>query len=219
MEFRLANAADTTDIADLIHQTWGTSTNEDLIASILARPEQPVWVVTNGTSLAGFCASFMTHAADDTPRWEIDLLAVAPEARGQGLGRTLVSRSMQSGRQRGAALYRALIAMRNTASERCFEVNGFQTASICNLWVGQPAAHIASLIPDGAHLIPVETLTYRGVWVEDRYDTPAFEAAQQLALKEGRDTVGAVIPEGAAHDAAELQFTHIDRYHWWVLSV
>src|SRR5687768_7687952 len=120
MEFRLATIADAADIARLIHQTWGTPAHEDLIADVLTRVEEPVWIVTNGTGLAGFCASFMTHAADETPRWEIDLLAVASEVRGQGLGRSLVARSIQSGRQRGAALQRALIAVDNAASARCF---------------------------------------------------------------------------------------------------
>ena len=73
-------------------------------------------------------------------------------------------------------------------------------------------------LPDGAHLIRVETLTYRGIWVEGRYDLPTFEAAQQMAQAEGRETVGAVIPEGAAHDAARIQFDHIDTYKWWVLN-
>lgn len=221
MEFRLATIADTAEIARLIHQTWDTQAHEDLIADVLTRVDEPVWVVTNATGLAGFCSGFMTHAADETPRWEVDLLAVASEVRGQGLGRSLVARSVQSGRQRGAALQRALIAVDNAASARCFEVNGFQEAATCDLWVGAPAVHEMP-IPHpplyGAHLLPVETLTYRGVWVEGRYDAAAFEAAQQVALSEGRNTVGAVIPEGTAHDAARLQFAHINRYRWWILS-
>ncbi len=219
MEFRLATVADTADIAHLIHQTWGTPAHEDLIADVLARPEMPVWLAANDAGLAGFCAGFMTRAADDTPRWEVDLLAVAPEVRGKGLGRNLIAQSMQFGRQRGAALYRALIAIDNAASARCFEVNDFQIASVADLWVGPPATtETASPCPDAAHLIPVETLTYRGIWVEGRYDTAAFEAAQQMAMTDARDTVGAVIPAGTAHDAARLQFTHIDSYRWWILS-
>lgn len=220
MEFRLATVADTGDIAYLIHQTWGQPVHEDLIADVLARPEMPVWIATSASGLAGFCASFMTHAADDTPRWEVDLLAVAQEVRGQSIGRKLIAQSMQFGRQRGAALHRALIAVDNAASARCFEVNGFSIASTADLWVGPPATTEQAVpSPDGAHLIPVETLTYRGIWVEGRYDAPAFTAAQQAALTNRRNTVGAVIPAGTPHDAARLQFTHIDTYHWWVLSV
>ena len=220
MEFRLATFADTTHIAGLIHETWGTPTQEDLIDSVLTRPDAPIWVVRNDAGLVGFCSGFMTHAADGTPRWEVDLLAVASAARGQGLGRSLVAHSVQSGRQYGAALFRALIAIRNAASARCFEVNGFQAASICDLWVGAPAAveMLPPPLPDSAHLIRVETLTYRGVWVEGHYDVPTFVAAQQMALADKRDTVGAVIPAGMAHDAAQLQFAHIDTYQWWVLS-
>jgi GNAT superfamily N-acetyltransferase len=221
MEFRLATVADAADIAQLIHQTWNTPASHELIADVLARPQDPVWIVTNDTGLLGFCSGFLTYAADETPRWEIDLLAVTPKARGQGLGRNLVARSMQTGRQRGAALYRGLVAIDNAASARCFEVNGFYATSTCNLWVGQPAATAAPPppLPDGAHLIPVETLTYRGVWVEGRYDAPTFAAAQQIALNDGRDTVGAVIPHGTSHDAERLRFTHIDTYHWWILSM
>lgn len=221
MEIRLATIADIADIANLIHQTWGTPAQEDQISNVLARPDKPVWIVRNDAGLAGFCSGFLTHAADGTRRWEVDLLAVAAAARGQGLGRTLVARSIQSGRQRGAALHRALIAVNNAASARCFEVNGFQAASTCDLWVSEPAAveMLSPPHPDGAHLIPVETLTYKGIWVEGRYDTQAFAAAQQMALADGRDTVGAVIPDGIDHDAARLQFAHIDTYRWWILSV
>ena len=220
MKFRLATVADTAHIARLIHLTWGTPAYEDLIAEVLVRPEMPVWIVTGDNGLAGFCSGFMTRAADGTPRWEVDLLAVACEARGQGLGRKLIKQSMQFGRQRGVALCRALIAVDNAASARCFEVNGFNAETACDLWVGPPATiEVSAPCPDGAHLIAVETLTYRGVWVEGRYDVPALMAAQQLALADGRNTVGAVIPAGTAHDATQLPFAHIDAYRWWVLSM
>lgn len=220
MEIRLATIADTTDIAGLIHQTWETPAKEDLIAGVLSRSDAPVWIARNDAGLAGFCSCFMTHAADGTPRWEVDLLAVASGVRGQGLGRSLVAHSVQSGRQHGVALHRGLIAVNNAASARCFEVNGFQAASTCNLWVSTPEVIEQARLPrpDGAHLIAVETLTYRGIWVENRYDAPALEAAQRAALAERRDTVGAVIPEGTAHDAALLRFTQIDTYRWWTLS-
>jgi GNAT superfamily N-acetyltransferase len=221
MEFRLATIADTADIANLIHHTWGTPAQENLIANVLTQADKPIWIVTNDEGLAGFCSGFMTHAADGTPRWEVDLLAVATEARGHGLGRRLVAHSVQSGREQGAALCRALIAVDNAASARCFEVNGFQATSTCDLWVGPPAKGEMPTrpYPKDVHLIPVETLTYRGIWVEGRYDAPAFVAAQQMALTDGRDTVGAVIPDGTAHDAAGLHFTHVDTYRWWILSV
>jgi GNAT superfamily N-acetyltransferase len=221
MEFRLATIADTADIANLIHHTWGTPAQENLISNVLTRPDKPVWIVRNDAGLAGFCSGFMTHAADGTPRWEVDLLAVATEARGHGLGRSLVAHSVQSGRQQGAALCRGLIAVDNAASARCFEVNGFRATSTCDLWVSAPAAVeiLPPHHPDSVHLIPVETLTYRGIWVEGRYDATAFAAAQQMALADRRVTIGAVIPDGTAHDAARLKFTHVDTYRWWILSM
>lgn len=219
MEFRLAAIADTADIARLIFQTWNTPAHDDQIIDILSRPDAPVWIATSDAGFAGFCAGFMTSSHAGTPRWEVDLLAVTPESRGQGIGRNLVARSVESGRERGAALCRGLIAVDNGTSARCFEVNGFRADAICNLWIGPPAAHQlpSSPYPDRVHLIPVETLTYRGIWVEGRYDTQALAAAQQMALSEGRNTVGAVIPDGMGHDGSHLQFAHIDTYKWWIL--
>jgi GNAT superfamily N-acetyltransferase len=220
MEFRIATGADTGGIAQLIHQKWDTPGQEQRIAAVIEDQHAPVWVAADDTGIAGFCSGFMTISADGIPRWEIDLLAVAPAARGKGLGRSLVARSVQSGNQHGAALQRALIAVDNAASARCFEVNGFQPAALCDLWVGSQAAQSTQLpCPDGAHLIPVDTLTYRGIWVEDRYDDAAFAAAQQMALADGRDTVGAVIPNGIRHDAEHLGFAHINTYRWWILRV
>jgi hypothetical protein len=146
-------------------------------------------------------------------------LAVHSHAQGKGIGQSLVFRSAQAGRQRGAGVQRALVAIGNVASERCFEVNGFRPAAKCDLWVGPPASQATAVpIPPGAHLLPVETLTYRGIWVEHRFDAPAFAAAQQIARADDRNTVGAVIPAGIQHDAEALDFAHINTYQWWEFS-
>lgn len=222
MAYRLATPADCRGIAQLIRETWGTAADEDLIAGILSRKAEPVWIATNGAELTGFCASFMTRTIDGSPRWEIDLLAVQPDARGQGIGRTLVARSSETGQERGIGFQRGLIALHNRASARCFEVNGFHAAESCELWVGPPALNDAlppPPCPHNTHLIPVETLSYRGLWIEGRYDRTALAAAQHLARIEGRDTVGAVIPDGATHEAHQIPFTAVGRYTWWILSM
>lgn len=217
MIYRLATPADAEGIARLIHATWGTQVAADWVAEIVDDPRHNIWVADDAQEVVGFCDSFPTAAADGTPRWEIDLLAVDSQARGQGVGRALIGRAVQSGRQRVTALQRALVAIDNIASERCFEANGFRAETRCDLWVGPPASTLAPApVPAGAHLIPVETLTYQGIWVERRFDSAALTSARQRALRDGRNTVGAVIPHGLTHDAGAHGFAHIASYQWWI---
>jgi GNAT superfamily N-acetyltransferase len=217
MIYRLAVLADAAAIAELILATWETSIPIDWVASIIQHPKHTVWIADDGARLAGFCASFPTLAADATPRWEIDLLAVQADLRGHGIGRSLVGRAVQTGRQRVMAVQRALVAAGNAASERCFEANGFRSDVRCELWVGPPAQRGDSAAPPpGAHLIAVETLTYQGIWVERRFDAAALVAAQCRAALEGRNTVGAVVPAGVSHDSAQLGFSRIASYRWWI---
>lgn len=224
LHYREAIAAHADGIASLIRTTWDMPADAAWIRDIIAKPEHIIWVAVDvqpdtSERVIGFCAGFWTTAHDGATRWEMDLLAVHPDERGKGIGRALVAQCSLAGERRATAFQRALIAVGNTTSERSFASNGFAPITTCELWVGSPATSAADApTPVGTHLIPVDTLTYRGVWVEQATDAAALRAAQQIALADGRDTVGAVIPVGTPHDAEALGFSLIDTYQWWVKS-
>lgn len=216
MNYRLATPEDANSIAALIAATWDTQAHTDWIATVISQPRQCIWLAAENDVLAGFCGAFPTSQADASLRWEVDLLAVRPDMRGRGIGRQLVARATDTGCRLGALCLRALVAVGNTASERCFAANGYAPMQQCDLWVGAPVAYPAEIaLPDNVSLLTVDTLNYRGVWIEGRYDMTAMRAGQHLAAREGRNTVGAVIPSDAYHEAEQAGFSHIDTYRWW----
>lgn len=219
MDYRRAEPLDSGSIADLIQQTWGNAVAPAWIEELLANSSHVVWIaLTVDGQCAGFCASFMTRDMTGTLRWEIDLLAVHPLARRRGIGRALVAKCVAEGWRRHAAVQRALISIDNEPSGRCFAANRFVPEAPCDLWVGAPRPpQIRQRDVDGGHLISVDTLTYRGVWLESRFDEAALHAAHEKALTEGRTVVGAVISVGSLTAAIEQDLTHVDRYCWWVL--
>ena len=218
MEFRLANETHAEGIAALISLTWGNAADAQWISTILRHNTNIVWIALDYDDMVGFCAGFVTTDRFGTLRWEIDLLAVHPSTRSRGIGRQLVSRSIQTGRDHNAVIQRALIAIGNIASERCFAANGFTAEQQCELWVAAPSAREIVQPAAATHLIRVETLTYRGIWVEGNMDAAALKAAQERAHAEGLNTVGMVIPTYVHNEAQSLGFTHIDSYQWWVLE-
>lgn len=218
MNYRLGQPSDAAAVGALITLTWDEATDTDWISRVIAQPTHTIWLAESAGELAGFCVGFPTMSHAGEKRWEIDLLAVHPSLRGQGIGKLLVAKSVQTGRERGAASQRGLIAVGNTASEKCFAAAGFAAKERCNLWVNGPAESAESLA-HSAHFIPVNTVTYSGIWVEESADRPALLAAKQQAYLEKRQTVGAVIPDGVPHAAKELAFTHIGIYQRWILRL
>lgn len=217
MEFRLANESHAEGISALIALTWGNAADEQWIGTLLRQSLNTVWVALDHGDMLGFCAGFATTDPLGMLRWEVDLLAVHPNARSRGIGRELVARSSQSGYERACTFQRALIAVDNLASERCFAANGFTEKQKCELWVADPSAAAPAQSTAAAHLVRVETLTYRGLWIEGSADAPTLIAARGRAHAEGRSVVGIVIPAGIEHEAHRLGFTCIAVYQWWVL--
>jgi ribosomal protein S18 acetylase RimI-like enzyme len=94
---------------------------------------QYAWVAEEGGRILGYVSAFATHSLA-AGRWEIDELAVHPEAQGRGIGTALVARALAAGaRQAGLQEARALVAVGNLASQRVFLKNGFRVVDTVDL--------------------------------------------------------------------------------------
>ena len=77
--------------------------------------------------------------------------------------------------------------------------------------VNQPASK--------AHIIPVTTMNYRGLWLEDDFTPAGFQAAQAARVNDSLDTAGAIVPTGLASGcqaAQEAGYVDVGQYHWWM---
>lgn len=218
---RYAEASDAAAIADLKQAAWPDEPPPDpaYYAHVIQKPGHATQLAAVGDRALGFIDGFLTLAADGTRRWEVDLLAVHPAARQRGLGRSLVAACTTAGLAMGAAYARALIHVENTASQRTFARCGYrQEDRHCRLFVMSDGTDDGSPAPPDAHLIPVTTLNYRGLWVEGNRSAAALGAARAIRARHGWDVVGTVIPlanADALSAAAAVGYATVGDYAWW----
>lgn len=218
---RSAVAADAGAIGALKSRVWPReSVNSFRIQEALSHPGHAALTAWCDADLAGFVDGFLTRSAAGLPRWEVDLLAVAPEHQGRGLGTRLVTASLQSGGEMGARVARGLVRLDNLASQRVFEHCGF---SLCpQHLVLYVLGGFDGSCPDGpveGHWVQVQTFGYSGLWLEERFTETALKMAAGACRARGLDQAGALIPaeDGAALQAARrLGCTLVGEYQWWV---
>ena len=221
MHIRQAWTDDAQGIRRVRERVWPHDPVEETrIDAALCASDHSTSVAISEDAVIGFVDGFVTVSAAGIRRWEVDLLAVHPASRGQGIASQLVEHSTRAGLEHGAALARALIQVDNTASQRAFEKNAYITNSITHHLYVTSARYMGGALPvlPGMHAVVVSTLNYRGVWLEGCWTADAFRAAQALLAQHQCDVAGAVIP---AHDAdagraAQVAgYELIALYHWW----
>lgn len=190
------------------------------VESVLADPDHAVFVAEGEGSLVGFVDGFTTLSATGIPRWEVDLLAVQPAWRGLHLGQRLVQASQREGHSRGAALVRALIEVENLASQISFARCGFRREeAVLGLYVaaGEPSTQ-RQFPPPAGHLIPVNTINYEGLWLEEDFSGPSLAAARAASARGHLDLAGALVEQTTPEVQRALQqagFSCRGRYQWW----
>lgn len=214
---RQATAADAPALAQLIESVWPETTASNThITHSLAAPDHVAFVADDAGNLVGFVDSFVTVTPEGLRRCEVDLLAVHPERRGQRLGERLVQASTAAGRQKEAKFARGLIQVDNIASQRTFTRCGYTLDPTVRL-LCISSEHTASpvALPPRAYFIPVQTCTYRGLWLEGDVSPEALRAAQTARLSGDWEIVGALVQ--ANGDASPAPgYTAVDRYQWWM---
>ena len=192
------------------------------VLRILAEPLTQVATVDD--QIVGFVSNFLTRSLQGSWRFELDLMAVAEGAQGRGFGGTMVAESISLARQSQAESVRALVAAHNSPMQSLCRRCGFKRSSArYHLYVAAPKSNPVAAGRDyAAHLVQVETLTYKGIWLEGELSQAAIDRAQVCARRPNCSRIGTVIPQDNAAAAAILranQFERIGEFDWWTLNL
>ncbi|MCO5206354.1 MAG: GNAT family N-acetyltransferase [Anaerolineae bacterium] len=210
-----ATSHDTFAIARIMRTIWAEeSVVTETVQQAIEAADHVTHIATENDRVVGFVDGFLTYSAENMMRWEIDLVAVLPDQRGQQIGRQLIAASMAAGKQKGADQIRALIHIGNEASQHAFANTGFHTLTEPHLLVvaGETAQPTTVAVAD-LYCVPVTTCRYRGIWLERPFNADGYRGARALQLRNRYDVAGAVIPQHAGVGAG---WVIIGRYEWWV---
>ena len=98
----------------------------DLPAALAATPSALVWLARDGDRFVGLVNAFAnlsTFAAK--PRWNVHDVAVAPQARGRGVGRALLERVLADAAEAGAVAVSLEVRHDNAAARHLYASLGF----------------------------------------------------------------------------------------------
>ena len=217
---RQANPDDVQGIAAVMKNAFNEDIDQTYCRDLLAGGEYIVRVAVAGEHIMGLVAGFLTSTSGMVRRWEVDLLAVHSDHQGNGLGTQLVEAAWTDAEAHQVKFARGLTRIENEAAKTCFARAGFTTSgAVFNMIQWQPSQfEVASPSRSLISLLPVETLTYRGVWVEgldnvmvnDDDREKAIKAARSMAFHENRDNVSALFPVDKP-----LSAEVIGQYQWW----
>ncbi|MGE3277821.1 MAG: ribosomal protein S18-alanine N-acetyltransferase [Vicinamibacterales bacterium] len=131
----LAGPADLDGVLEVEAASFHNPTTRAWYESELTRPDVcHVYVIRiPGCAVAGFCAFW--RVADEI---HINNLAVRPELRGSGLGRTLLAAVLDAARALGAPRATLEVRRSNTAALRLYEGAGFRLAAVRPGYYTQP---------------------------------------------------------------------------------
>ena len=217
---RRALPADAAAIATIAADCFGEPYDSHYIRNILISAGNHTLVAADDERVIGFADNFVTVAADGISRLELDLLGVDPGARGQGVGVALILASLSLAAQLDVGELRCLVALDNKSMNRLCQGCGLSPAPATQqLYVRSADGDLAREIHrHDAHLIAVDTLGYRGIWIEGRISAEAIESALSLAQAQGRDRVGAVFPAADLATRRLLERSGFDlagAFRWW----
>lgn len=216
---RLAEPQDADSIAGLMQLTWPDQSSQGQIPAVIGNPDHATYVAFDGETPVGFIDGFRTCARNGTLRWEVDLLAVHPDWRAQGIGRGLVSACMQSAVHHQAVTARGLIQVENIASQCTFRSSGFiLIPQILELYVSHCGNGNIDPQDSKGTFIPVQTLSYCGLWLEDDFSPAALNHAQAERARKNLDLVGALIPAVQKDSILAAQaagYSRVNSYQWW----
>ena len=225
-DIRLAYPDDAEAIHFILQETWGESLLFDVFMDHILSPEHQVFVAVDGSEVVGFLSAFLVPTA--APRWEIDLIIVRSTSRGKGIGTCLIEEALTYGSNLGADCTAASIRVDNYASQRAFFKAGFTTdAQARSLFLWDPlTGESATDVPETVHLIPVDTLTYRGLWIDGFAESQLSSKEQHNVIRkarsylfhENRSNTGISIPDNLKHTIVSdllTTATNHGQYHRW----
>ncbi len=233
---RRAAPTDAGAIAAIALEAFGErlEAESDRVARVLRQNTN--FVAQSDDRVAGFVGNFVTRSGSGALRFELDLLAVAEDTRGIGIGGALVAASLDAAEKAKVDVIRALVASRNRTMQGLCQMQGFKrnltSHALYVLTTLPPHSDCKSDIRDGAglssairheaHLIPVETLTYSGIWLEGNLSQVAIHDARKRANVSGMTRIGTVLPQAAKSPRELLAANGFDRvgeFDWWTVTL
>ena len=225
MVIRQARLGDAAAIHRILSEVWGESLLVEVFRDYVTQADRAVLLAAVDGKAEGFISAFFTSAP--VSRWEVDLLAVRPRSQGMGIGTALLESIIATAPKTSPLIARAAVRTENVRSQRAFAKAGFETDSgVRKLMLWEPAIGRPQPPANGVTLLPVETLTYRGLWIEGLDDVSlsgeatrtTIEGARDRAAREGRLNTGSLMAEAATlglesvglHGAREH-----GQYHLW----
>jgi len=121
---RRARAADLPRLVEIEHQVFATDRmSARQWRAHAANPKADVLVALRDGTIAGAAVVFF-HASHRVAR--LYSIAVAPEARGAGVGEALLAAAERGARARGRAAFRLEVRTDNAAARRLYERRGYR---------------------------------------------------------------------------------------------
>lgn len=226
---RPARAADAAAISAIAREAFGEDVALETARLARVLSQSGNFVAFSNNRVDGFVGNFLTRSSTGALRFELDLLAVARDARGRGVGAALVAESICEAEKTSAEVIRALVASRNRRMQSLCRAHGFERNRLRQALYVLPVESDkrgGTESPDagghGAHLIPVETFTYSGIWLEGRLDLAGIAEARRRAVCGHRSRIGAVVSQTAGNRQELLEangFAKIGDFDWWTLSL
>jgi GNAT superfamily N-acetyltransferase len=218
ISIRPATPTDAQAITSVIQLSLGNEVQPDHTEQVISEDDHASFVAVADERVIGFVDGFVTIAQDGTRRWELDLLGVHPDFRSLGAGRKLIESFTTAGISYRAILSRALVAVANKPMHAAMTKTGYQQQTpMYKLWISSGSGSEAQL-PENAHLIPVNTFTYRGIWLEGEISTQIIHVANAIREKHQWDVIGTVVASDDRTTLDTIQcanFNFIGNFHWW----
>lgn len=225
---RQASINDTAGIARVIQEALDDNPDETQIMRALQEKDHITLVAIENETIAGFASGFLTWSSSHQFwRWELDLLGVLLDFQGRGLGRQLIATCTDMGQKLIVGypilprIARGLVATHNIASQKAFAHAGYALQpDIMGLFISTgDYPDYVPLLPEKTDLVPVNTLTYRGFWIEgDITQAQTLHAAQVTKTRYGWYSTGAVVPLAKTLTCQLLHnndFMFLGQYQWW----
>ena len=226
LEIRLARPDDAQAIHLILQETWGESLLFDVFADHVSSPAHQVFVAVDAGEVSGFLSAFLVPIP--TPQWEIDLIIVRSVSQGKGIGTALIQEALSHGSHLGVDWAKASIRVDNYASQRAFSKVGFTTdAQVRSLFIWDPlVCESHTHVPETVNLMPVDTLIYRGLWIDGFWESQlplkeqhdVIRIARNCIWHENRSNTGLFIPDNLKHTLAPdllTDATDFGQYHRW----
>lgn len=225
IEIRPATVKDVWEIAEINRLTFSDEIDLKHLKILQLLSNNHTFIAVDNGQVVGFVDNFLTISQDNQIRLELDLLAVRPDYRVQGIGRRLIEKSLILAEQLKVSQVRALIAEKNVAMHHLCMDNGLvQSDKLHELRV-KPAQKLKftdGLQLSNGYLIRVDTLTYKGIWIEDELTQSAIDNSAFIVSNCDLDIIGVVVPTDdtkAIELLAQNDFDFIDNYHQWTLNL